>query len=59
MAPRPCLERVDGPVLRVIDVYVTAVLREVGVRQGPAGAVKRVAVAVLLLGSCQISKGAY
>ena len=43
------LEGVDRPVLGVIHVDVATVLREVGVGQGPAGAVKRVAVAVLVL----------
>ena len=32
----------------VVEVRVAAVLREVGVREGAAGAVERVAVAVLL-----------
>ena len=39
----------DGPVLGVVHVDVAAVLREVGVGEGAAGAVEGIAVTVLVL----------
>ena len=39
----------DSPVLGVVHVDVAAVLREVGVGEGPAGAVEGIAVTVLVL----------
>jgi hypothetical protein len=41
------LEGIDGPVLRVVHVNITAVLEKEGVGQRPAGPVEGIAVAVL------------
>ena len=41
------LEGIDGPVLSVVHVNITAVLGKEGVSQRPAGPVEGVAVAVL------------
>lgn len=41
------VELVDGPLLLVVEVRIAAVLGEEGVRQGAAGAVEPLPVAVL------------